>query len=326
MMVAMGVSAYSAGMFHLLTHACFKALLFLAAGSVIVGMHHEQDMQKMGGLYKKMPITYLTYLIGCLALCAIPPFAGFYSKDTIIEATKLTHIAGGSYAYFCVVAGAAVTAIYTFRSLFLTFHGKPRMDEVTYSHVKESPFSIVFPLVMLAIPSVLIGYVLFMPMLFDTPTLLSAALYVKPEHDVLAHIAKEGPSALTLLLHAPFTLTFWLVVAGIGFAVLAYLVVPHLPQILSRRFAFFYRVLMKKYGFDTFNTFVFIRGIQKWGNIFYRIGDKKLIDGMLVNGTGKTVRFIARKGRAIQDGYVNHYAAMMVLGLFVFLCWLLKII
>ena len=199
MMVAMGVSAYSAGMFHLITHACFKALLFLGAGSAILGMHHEQDMRKMGGLWNKMPITYATYLIGCLALCAFPPFAGFYSKDTIIEATQLSQIPGSGYAFFCVVVGAMVTALYTFRSLFMTFHGKPRMDEHTFSHVHESPWVVWLPLVLLAIPSVFIGYVLYMPMLFNNTTLLGSSIFVLPDHNVLATLAHEVVSPFEML-------------------------------------------------------------------------------------------------------------------------------
>lgn len=208
MMVAMGASAYSAGMFHLLTHACFKALLFLGAGSVIIGMHHEQDMRKMGGLWNKMPITYVTYVIGSLALCAFPPFAGFYSKDTIIEAAQISQIPGSSYAYFCVTAGAMITALYTFRSLFMTFHGKPRMDEHTLSHLHESPWVVWLPLVLLAIPSIILGYVLYMPILFDTPSLLGSSIFVLPEHNVLAELAHEVSSPFASAVHAIYSLPF----------------------------------------------------------------------------------------------------------------------
>jgi len=323
MMVGMGASAYSAGMFHLLTHACFKALLFLGAGSVIIGMHHEQDMRKMGGLWFKMPITYVTFVIGSLALCAIPPFAGFYSKDTIIEAAKTSEIIGSSYAYFCVAAGAMVTAMYTFRSLFMTFHGKPRMDEHTFSHVHESPAVVWMPLVILAIPSVIIGYILFMPMLYNTPTLLAKSLFVLPEHNVLAEMAHEISSPLQLALHAPFTLTFWLTMAGILVAWLCYIAFPSVPAILASRFSIIYRILVDKYGFDSFNNIVFVRGSKALGRFFYGFGDQKLIDGFFVNGTGRTIRWFARKGRNFQSGYLYHYATVMVLGLFVFLCWLL---
>ena len=323
MMVAMGASAYSAGMFHLLTHACFKALLFLAAGSVILGMHHEQDMRKMGGLWRKMPITYLTFVIGSLALCAIPPFAGFYSKDTIIEAAKLVEIPGGAYAYYCVLIGAMVTALYTFRSLFMTFHGKPRMDEHTLSHVHESAWVVWLPLVILAIPSVIIGGILYMPMLFDSPSLLSRSLFVLPEHNVLAELSHEVTSSFAAVWHAPESLTFWLTLVGVLIAWLCYIAFPKIPGQLATRFSWIYRLLLNKYGFDTFYEIFFIRGAKALGRFFYKVGDQKLIDGFFVNGTGRTVRWFAQKGRALQSGYLYHYATVMVLGLFCFLCWLL---
>lgn len=323
MMVAMGASAYSAGIFHLLTHACFKALLFLGAGSVIIGMHHEQDMRKMGGLWKKMPITYVTFVIGCLALCAIPPFSGFYSKDTIIEAAQLSRIPGATYAYFCVALGAMVTAIYTFRALFMTFHGKPRMDEHTWSHVHESPWVVWLPLVILAIPSVIIGYVLYEPMLFHSPTLLSKSLFVLSEHDVLAEIAKESMSPAETAIHALLSPIFLLVLLGIAIAWLCYIAFPAIPQQITNRFSLVYRILVHKYGFDSFNDLVFVRGAKGLGRFFYNTGDQRIIDGFMVNGTGRTVKWLAQKGRAIQSGYLYHYATVMVLGLFVFLCWLL---
>lgn len=323
MMVAMGASAYSAGMFHLLTHACFKALLFLAAGSVIIGMHHEQDMRKMGGLWNKMPITYITFFIGGLALCAVPPFAGFYSKDTIIEAAKLSEIPGSGYAYFCVALGAMVTALYTFRALFMTFHGKPRMDEHTLSHLHESPWVVWLPLVLLAIPSIILGYVLYMPMLFDTPTLLGKSLFVLPQHNVLGEIAKEVSSPWQEALHAVTTLTFWITMAGILIAWICYIAFPSIPAVLSRRLSWLYRILINKYGFDAFNNLVIVRGSKGLGRFFYNTGDQKLIDGLIVNGTGRTVRWFAQRGRAMQSGYLYHYATVMVFGLFIFLCWLL---
>lgn len=323
MMAAMGASAYSAGMFHLLTHACFKALLFLGAGSVIIGMHHEQDMRKMGGLYKKMPITYITFLIGALALCAIPPFAGFYSKDTIIEAVKLSTIPGSAYAYFCVAAGAMVTALYTFRAFFMTFHGKPRMDEHTWAHLHESPWVVWFPLVMLAIPSVILGYILYMPILFDKPSLLSSSIFVLPAHDVLAELSKEILSPFRTMLEAVGSLIFWLTLAGIGITWVCYIAIPTIPARLANSFSLIYRVLMDKYGFDRFNDLVFVRGAKLFGQMFYSVGDQKLIDGFFVNGTGRTVKWFATKGRTIQSGYLYHYVAIMVLGVFGFLCWLL---
>ena len=323
MMAAMGVSAYSAGIFHLSTHACFKALLFLAAGSVIIGMHHEQDMRKMGGLWRKMPVTYATFLIGGLALCAIPPFAGFYSKDTIIEAVELATIPGSSYAYFCVVVGAMVTAIYTFRALFMTFHGKPRMDEHTLSHVKESPWVVLFPLIMLAIPSVILGYLLYMPILFAKPALLSASLFVLPEHNVLAEMAKEVISPWNSMLGAVDSFVFWLTLTGVLIAWICYIAIPSIPAVLATKFRWIYCILLNKYGFDSFNDHVLVRGSKALGRFFYRVGDQKLIDGFFVNGTGRTVRWFAIKGRSIQSGYLYHYIAVMVFGVLGFLCWLL---
>ncbi|PWY56659.1 NADH-quinone oxidoreductase subunit L [Legionella qingyii] len=323
MMVGMGASAYSAGMFHLLTHACFKALLFLGAGSVIIGMHHEQDMRKMGGLWKKMPITYVTFVIGSLALCAIPPLAGFYSKDTIIEAVQLSQIPGSGYSYFCVVLGAGVTAMYTFRSLFMTFHGKPRMDEHTLSHVHESPWVVWLPLVLLAIPSIILGYILYMPMLFDNPSILSSSLFILPQHNVLAELAHEITSPFASMMHSIYSLTFWITLAGIAIAWLCYIAVPSIPGYLARRFSLIYKILVNKYGFDAFNNLVFVKGSKGIGTVFYSVGDQKLIDGMVVNGSSRLVRWLSAKGRAIQSGYLYHYAAVMIFGLLGFLCWLI---
>ncbi|QMT58886.1 NADH-quinone oxidoreductase subunit L [Legionella sp. PC997] len=323
MMVGMGASAYSAGMFHLLTHACFKALLFLGAGSVIIGMHHEQDMRKMGGLWNKMPITYITYVIGSLALCAIPPLAGFYSKDTIIEAVQLSQIPGSGYSYFCVVLGAGVTALYTFRSLFMTFHGKPRMDEHTLSHVHESPWVVWLPLVLLAIPSIILGYILYMPMLFDNPTILSSSLFVLPQHNVLAELAHEVTSPFASMVHSVYSLTFWITLAGIAIAWLCYIAAPTIPGYLARRFSLIYKILLNKYGFDAFNNLVFVKGSKGIGTVFYSVGDQKLIDGMVVNGSSRLVRWLSTKGRAIQSGYLYHYATIMIFGLLGFLCWLI---
>lgn len=323
MMVAMGASAYSAGMFHLLTHACFKALLFLAAGSVIIGMHHEQDMRKMGGLWRRMPITYVTFIIGSLALCAIPPFAGFYSKDTIIEAAKLTETAGSTYAYYCVLVGAMVTALYTFRAFFMTFHGTPRMDEHTLAHVHESPWVVWLPLVILAIPSIIVGYLLYMPMLYNNPTMLAKSLFVLPEHNVLAELAHEVTSAFESAIHAPASLTFWITLLGVFLAWLCYSAAPKIPQQLATSFSGIYRILLNKYGFDAFNERVIVPCVKGLGRFFYKVGDQKLIDGFFVNGTGRTVKWLASKGRAMQSGYLYHYAGLMVFGLFGFLCWLL---
>ena len=323
MMVAMGASAYSAGIFHLMTHACFKALLFLGAGSVIIGMHHEQDMRKMGGLWRKMPITYVTFLIGTLALCAFPPFAGFYSKDTIIEAAKLSEIPGSSYAYFCVAAGAMVTALYSFRAFFMTFHGQPRMDEHTFSHVHESPVTVWVPLVVLAIPSILLGYVLYMPMLFSHSNLLSASLFILPAHNVLAELGAEVVSPFKTMQHAFHSFVFWITLGGAILAYISYIAMPNIPAVLARVFAGPYAILMHKYGFDMFNNWFFVRGSKALGRVFYRIGDQSIIDGVFVNGTARAIDWFALKARVVQSGYLYHYVAVMVFGLFGFLVWLL---
>ena len=323
MMVAMGASAYSAGIFHLLTHACFKALLFLGAGSVIIGMHHEQDMRKMGGLRTKMPITYITFVIGSLALCAVPPFAGFFSKDTIVEAAGLTLIPGGSYAYFCVAAGAMITAIYSFRALFMTFHGKPRMADEVFAHVHESPKVVWVPLVVLAVPSVIIGYILYMPMLFNKPDILSNAISVFAQHDVLAVIAKEVESPWQAVLNAPTSPVFWLTLLGIFVAWVCYIALPSLPGILARRFAWFYRIFVNKFGFDWFNEHFFMNGTKSIGRVFYEVSDRKLIDGLIVNGSGKTIGWLAKRTRTLQSGYLYQYVAVMMLGVLGFLFWFL---
>lgn len=323
MMVAMGASAYSAGIFHLLTHACFKALLFLGAGSVIIAMHHEQDMRKMGGLWRKMPITYITFLIGSLALCALPPFAGFYSKDTIIEAAKLTQTPGHSYAYFCVAVGAMVTALYSFRAFFMTFHGKPRMDAHTLAHVHESPWVVWLPLVILAIPSLALGYWLYIPMLFNAPSLLNQSITVLPQHDVLAILASEVSSPWQAMLHSIHSPVLGLTLFGILLAWCCYIAIPQIPQWLAHNLRVIYQIMLNKYGFDALNDWLFVRGAKSIGCFFYKITDQTLIDGFFVNGTGRTIKWFATKGRLTQSGYLYHYIAIMVLGLFGFLCWMI---
>lgn len=323
MMVAMGASAYSAGMFHLITHACFKALLFLGAGSVIIGMHHEQDMRKMGGLWRKMPITYVTFVIGSLALCAFPPFSGFYSKDTIIEAAQLSEIPGSSYAYFCVSLGAMVTALYSFRALFMTFHGKPRMDEHTFNHIQESPWVVWVPLVILAIPSMILGYILYMPILFDNSSVLSSSLFILPEHNVLSELAKEIQSPLDSALHSIYSVTLWITFIGALIAWICYIALPGIPSFCVKHFKWIYTVLINKYGFDSFNEFFFVKGSRGLGRLFYQAGDQDLIDSLVVNGSGRLVRWLSIKGRLLQNGYLYHYATVMVLGLLGFLCWII---
>lgn len=323
MMVAMGISAYSAGIFHLATHACFKALLFLGAGSVIIGMHHEQDMTKMGGLWRYMPITYVTFVIGSLALCAIPPFAGFFSKDTIITATKDSHIYGSTYAYYCVYFGAFVTALYTFRQLFMTFHGKPRMDEHTRSHLKESPAVVWLPLVILAVPSIFLGYFLMEPMLYGKPALLANAVHVLPKHDVLAEMPADETHPLSMMMHALGSGTFFLTLLGIFVAWLGYVAMPTLPAMIAKRFSWIHKLLLNKYGFDALNEKLLMPLFKGLGQLFYKVGDRGLIDGLVVNGAAKVVNVTAKIGRLSQTGYLYHYAFAMVFGLIIFLLWLM---
>lgn len=323
MMVAMGASAYSAGIFHLMTHASFKALLFLGAGSVIMGMHHEQDMRKMGGLRSKMPLTYYTFVIGSLALCAVPPFAGFFSKDTIIEVAKFSALPGATYAYWCVLLGAFFTALYSFRALFMVFHGKPRMDDETYAHVHESPWVIGLPLVLLAIPSVILGYLLYQPMILNQPNILADSVQVLSAHAGLHPIVEEIHSPVVALLHSVTSPVFYLTIAGMLLAAVFYLLFPSIPAWFTQRFQWIYRILINKYGFDWFNEHVFINGSKLLGELFYRAGDRAIIDSAVVNGSGKLVRWTAAYARNIQDGYLYHYVLIMLLGIFGFLFWFL---
>lgn len=321
MMVAMGVSAYSAGIFHLATHACFKAALFLGAGSVIMAMHHEHDMRKMGGLWRYMPLTYITFVIASLALAAVPPFAGFFSKDLIIDSTKESALTGASYAYFCVAAGAFVTAFYSFRALFLTFHGKPRMDHHTLEHVKESPWVICLPLILLVIPSIALGWLLIGPMIFAKPSLLAPSIFVLPAHDALQTVIAHLNTASDMLKESFFTLTFWLVMAGTVTAWLFYIAFPQLPDFFSKRFSGIYNLLVRKYGFDDFNDVVFVRGSKGLGNLLFNRGDRQLIDGMLVNGSALSMVWLSLKTRVLQSGYLYHYATVMFASVLLFLVW-----
>ena len=323
MMAALGASAYAAGLFHLATHACFKAVLFLAAGSVIIAMHHEQDMRRMGGLWKIMPITYATFLIGTLALCAIPPFAGFFSKDMIIDAIGKSTLPGAHYAYYCVAIGAFVTALYSFRALFMTFHTQPKMDAHTREHLHESPWVIWLPLVALAIPSVFLGALFIEPMLFATPNLLGSSITVLPQHDVLTQLAAEFHGIWAMVLHSIYTPTLWLALSGVIVAWVSYVLIPSIPEQLAKSFKWLYRILENKYGFDDFNDKVLVRGTRALGSILFGVGDRRIIDDIGVNGSGLAVRWMALRARLIQSGYLYHYATVMVLGVLIFLSWLI---
>lgn len=317
MTVALGVSAYSASVFHLMTHAFFKALLFLAAGSVIMAMHHEQDIRKMGGLKKYVPITYWTSLIGSLALIGMPGFAGFFSKDTIIEAVHASHITGSGFAYFAVVVGVFITALYSFRMFFLVFHGKERFD--AHGHPPhESPAVVTVPLILLAIPSVVAGYLLSKMVFGD---FFEGAIIVHPEHDVLAHAAENFHGLWGFMLHGMQQLPFWLAISGVATAYFLYLKRPDLPPLIQRRLSWVHRVLDNNYYFDAFNEKVFAGGARLKGKLLWQLGDQKLIDGWGVNGVAKSVGWIAKTVRKLQSGLLYHYAFAMMIGVLVLLYW-----
>lgn len=324
MAAALGASAYDASIFHLITHAFFKALLFLAAGSVIIALHHEQDMRKMGGLATRLPITYLTFMAGAFALAAIPPFSGFYSKDMIIEAVHHSVTPGAAYAYFCVAAGAFITPLYIFRAVFLTFHGECRMDEKQRSHISESPWVVLIPLILLAVPSIIAGGMLIGPMLFSDPKLLGNSIFVLPQHDVFKTLTTHFHGAETMALEAAHSLTFWLALAGIFAAWLFNLAKPEWADVLKNRFSWIYRIFVNKYGFDEFNQKIVVRGTLGLGEFLYKTTDLRFIDGVFVNGTGKMIRWFAKVSRRMQTGYLYHYALMMIGGLVVMLVWLLS--
>jgi NADH-quinone oxidoreductase subunit L len=321
MTVALGVSAYSAGIFHLMTHAFFKALLFLGAGSVIIAMHHEQDMRRMGGLKKHLPITYWTTLLGALALIGFPGFSGFFSKDALIEAVGESHIPGHVYALVCVTAGVFITALYTFRMIFMTFHGEERMDAHTREHLHESPWVVTLPLVLLAIPSVVIGWLTVGPVLFHG--YFDGAIVVSPAHDVLGEIGREYTTPFAFLVHAFTGLPVYLAAAGVALAWFLYLKRPEIPATLRANFAPLYRVLDNKYWFDWVNENVIAAGSRALGRLFWRVGDEFIIDGGLVNGSARTVGWLAAVTRHVQSGYLYHYAFAMIIGLSALLAWLL---
>jgi len=324
MIAAAGASAFAAGMFQLVTHAFFKALLFLGAGSVIIAMHHEQDMRKMGGLGKYMPITYVTFLIGALSLSAIPPFSGFFSKDSIIAAIGHSVIPGSEYAYLCVLFGAFVTALYIFRAFFYTFHGKERFDEHTRKNLKESPATIWVPLVLLAIPSIFLGAIMIYPALYAPHGgLLSGSVFVSSQYNVLHQMAGSYHGIWSMMLDSLTSLPFWFSIGGIGVAWVSYIAYPAIPKMFAMRLQWLYNILIRKFGFDEFNDYVFVRGTRNLGNLIYRFSDQKVIDGWAVNGTASLVRWTSAKARKMQTGYMYHYAFVMVVSLLVFMVWLL---
>ena len=321
MTVALGASAYAAGIFHLMTHAFFKALLFLAAGSVIMAMHHEQDITKMGGLKKYMPVTYWCMLIGSIALIGVPGMSGFFSKDAIIEAVKASDLRASSFAYLCVLAGVFVTALYSFRMFFLVFHGKERMDHHTKEHLHESPKVVTFPLVMLAIPSVIVGVIGVGPMLFGD--FFKDVIHVLPAHNVLGQIGENFHGPLSFVLHGLAAPAVWLAAAGVFCAWFLYLKRPDLPGVIKQRFAGLHAFMVNKYGVDDFNEVVFGQGSRGIGGFLSKEGDQKLIDGIMINGSARTIGNIAGFIRHAQTGLLYHYAFAMIIGLLLLLTFAL---
>lgn len=335
MTVALGASAYSVAVFHLMTHAFFKALLFLAAGSVIIGMHHNQDIRWMGGVRKYMPITWITSLLGSLALIGTPLFAGFYSKDSIIEAVHFSTLPGAGFAYFAVLAGVFVTAFYSFRMYFLVFHGKERYDQNPDAHhddghghddhhghhePHESPWVVTAPLVLLAIPSVVIGFLFITPMLFGD-FFKDAIVVDAARHPAMAELAKIFHGPVQMAVHGLMTLPFWLALAGVGAAYYMYMVNPALPARIKSKVEPVYTLLENKYYMDWFNENVLARGARLLGVGLWKGGDQAIIDGALVNGSARAVGWFAGVVRRVQSGYIYHYAFAMLLGVIVLLTW-----
>ena len=338
MTVALGASAYSVAVFHLMTHAFFKALLFLAAGSVILGLHHNQDIRWMGGVRKYMPITWITFLLGSLALIGTPLFSGFYSKDSIIEAVHASHLTGSGFAYFAVLAGVFITAFYSFRLYFLVFHGKERFDQNPDAHhddhhgdhhgahddhdtkPHESCWVVTVPLLLLAIPSVVIGFMTIQAMLFGD--FFKDAITVNLEkHPAMQELAKLFQGPVQMALHGLITAPFWLALAGVFTAWYMYVHNPALPAAIKRIFQPVYTLLDNKYYLDWFNENVLARGVRSLGMGLWKFGDQKLIDGALVNGSWKVVGWVSSMVRRLQSGFIYHYAFGMILGVFVLMTY-----
>ena len=351
MTVALGASAYSAAIFHLMTHAFFKALLFLAAGSVIIAMHHEQDMRKMGGLKKYLPITYWTSVIGTLALIGFPGTSGFFSKDALIEAVEVSHVPGAHYAYWCVFLGVFVTAFYSFRLVFMTFHGPERFRNVshdTHGHdavqgadahghddhgahdahehghqgpvePHESPWVVTVPLILLAVPSLAIGWATISDVLFGD--YFKGSIFVDEKHDVLGHIGEEFHGPVSFIVHALQSPPVYLAFAGWFFAWLFYIKKPEIPGLIASRLAPLYQLLAKKFYFDEVYQFVFAGGSRALGTLLWRVGDVAIIDGAAVNGSAKLVGWFSGVVRHVQTGYLYHYAFAMIIGLSAMLAW-----
>ncbi|MDP9901475.1 NADH-quinone oxidoreductase subunit L [Variovorax ginsengisoli] len=340
MTVALGASAYSVAVFHLMTHAFFKALLFLGAGSVIIGMHHNQDIRWMGGVRKYMPITWITFVIGSLALIGTPLFSGFYSKDSIIEAVHESHLWGANFAYFAVLAGVFVTAFYSFRLYFLVFHGKERYDQNPDAHhddghghghddhghghdahkPHESPLVVWLPLVLLAIPSVVIGFITIDPMLYGG--FFKDAIFINGDkHHAMKELAETFHGPVAMALHGLSTPPFWLALAGVVLSYYMYMINPALPAAIKRAFAPVYTLLENKYYLDWINENILARGARALGTAFWKGGDQAVIDGAIVNGSWKLVARLAGAVRWLQTGFIYHYAFAMLLGIFVLMTY-----
>ena len=331
MTVALGVSAYSVAMFHVMTHAFFKALLFLAAGSVIIGMHHDQDMRNMGGLRKYMPITWFTMLLGNLALIGTPLFSGFYSKDSIIEAVHASNLPGSGFAYFAVLASVFVTAFYAFRQYFIVFHGKERWREAKHDHhddhghhhglkpsdnPHESPWVVTLPLILLAIPSVIIGYIAIEPMLYGN--FFKDVIYVNHELHPVMHIMKEEfHGAMAMVSHSLHTPVLYLAIGGVLAAWFLYVKAPQLPAKIAQAFRPVYVLFENKYYLDNIYFAVFAKGTRALGTFFWKAVDTAIIDNGLVNGAAKLVGAVAGQVRRLQTGFIYTYAAAMVSGVLV---------
>ncbi|HTQ76339.1 MAG TPA: NADH-quinone oxidoreductase subunit L [Burkholderiales bacterium] len=318
MTVALGASAYSVAIFHLMTHAFFKAVLFLGAGSVIIALHHEQDMRKMGGLARYMPVTYLTVLIGALANAGFPPFAGFFSKDSIIEAAKLSHTFGSGFAWLAVLAGVFVGGFYSFRLVFYAFHGKARFDPHHPPH--ESPLVVTVPLVLLAIPSAVSGWVIG-DVVFGG--YFGSSIVISEAHPGVKEMAEEFHGIVPMMVHGLASPPFWLALAGAAAAWYLYIARPEMAAVVRRKAGALVTILEEKYGFDRFNDWFFAGGARKLGTGLWRWGDVTVIDGLMVNGSAKLVRWFAGVVRWVQSGFIYHYAFAMIIGVSVLLTWFL---
>ncbi len=333
MTVALGASAYSVAVFHLMTHAFFKALLFLGAGSVIMGMHHNQDIRWMGGVRKFMPITWITSLLGSLALIGTPFFSGFYSKDSIIEAVAESHLPGAGFAHFAVLCGVFVTAFYSFRMYFLVFHGAPRHHLNPDAHhddhhghgdhagdPHESPWVVTLPLVLLAIPSVVIGYLTMNGMLFSS--FFDGAIVVDAaKHPAMKELADAFHGPVAMALHGLTSLPFYLALSGVAFAYYCYMINPRLPATLRHTFGWVHQLLENKYFMDWINEHILARFARALGTGLWKAGDQALIDGAVVNGSWRLVGVVSAIARHLQSGYLYHYAGVMLLGIFVLMTW-----